>query len=156
YVRKTVSTEVVGVCMSATAPASRHRVVIIGCGFGGLCAARTLRHTDVDLTIIDRTNHHLFQALLYQLATGIISEGDIAPPIRDILRHQRNASVVLGEVPGIDVEARRVITDRLGQPDSIPYDSLIVATGASQSYFGQPEFRHDAPGLKTIDDALEL
>jgi hypothetical protein len=142
--------------MSATATAGRHRVVIVGCGFGGLFAAKALRRAAVDVTVIDRTNHHLFQPLLYQLATGILSEGDIAPPIRDVLRHQRNTSVVLGEVAAVDLNARRLTVDTVGLRGEIPYDSLIVATGASQSYFGHPEFAHDAPGMKTIDHALEL
>ena len=134
----------------------RHQVVIIGGGFGGLSAAKRLRRADVDVTLIDRTNHHLFQPLLYQLATGILSEGDIAPPLREVLRDQRNASVVLGEVVAVDLDARRVAVEMLDRRSEIAYDSLIVATGASQSYFGHPEFAHDAPGMKTIDDALEL
>jgi NADH:ubiquinone reductase (H+-translocating) len=134
----------------------RHRVAIVGCGFGGLFAAKQLRHADVDVIVIDRTNHHLFQPLLYQVATGILSEGDIAPPIRDVLRHQRNATVVLGDVVGIDLHARRLTTETVGRRTEIAYDSLILASGASQSYFGHPEFAHDAPGMKTIDDALEL
>jgi NADH:ubiquinone reductase (H+-translocating) len=142
--------------MSATATASRHRVAIVGCGFGGLFAAKTLRRAEVDITVVDRTNHHLFQPLLYQLATGILSEGDIAPPIRDILRHQRNTTVVFGEVVDVDLDARRLTVDTIGRRSEIPYNSLIVAAGASQSYFGHPEFARDAPGMKTIDHALEL
>jgi NADH dehydrogenase len=134
----------------------RHRVAIVGCGFGGLFAARALRRAEVDVTVIDRNNHHLFQPLLYQMATGILAEGDIAPPIRDILRHQRNATVLLGELQGIDLQRRRLTVDTLGQHSEVPYDSLILATGASQSYFGHPEFARHAPGMKTIDDALEL
>ena len=136
--------------------ARRHRVAIVGCGFGGLFAARALRRAEVDVTVIDRSNHHLFQPLLYQMATGILAEGDIAPPIRDILRHQRNTTVVLGEVQGIDLDARRLIIETLGQRSEVAYDSLILATGANQSYFGHPEFARHAPGMKTIDDALEL
>jgi NADH dehydrogenase len=142
--------------MSDESTHGRHRVVIVGCGFGGLFAARALRGADVDVTVIDRNNHHLFQPLLYQMATGILAEGDIAPPIRDILRHQRNATVLLGEVQGIDVQRRYLTVDTLGQHSEVPYDSLIVATGASQSFFGHPEFGRYAPGMKTIDDALEL
>jgi NADH dehydrogenase len=134
----------------------RHRVVIVGGGFGGLFAARALRRADADITIIDRTNHHLFQPLLYQMATGILAEGDIAPPIRDILRRQGNATVLLGEVQDIDLRRRRLTLDTLGQHGEVPYDSLILAAGASQSYFGHPEFARHAPGMKTIDDALEL
>ena len=133
-----------------------HRVVIIGGGFGGLAAARRLRNADVQVTLIDRTNHHLFQPLLYQLATGILSEGDIAPPLRELLRDQRNTSVVFGEVVGIDLDRRCLMVTTVDRCSEIPYDSLIVATGSSQSYFGHPEFENDAPGMKTIDDALEL
>jgi len=134
----------------------RHRVAIVGAGFGGLFAAKALRRADVDVTVIDRTNHHLFQPLLYQLATGILSEGDIAPPIRDVLRRQRNTSVTIGEVEGIDLDGRRLTVNVLGLRSEIRYDSLIIATGADQSYFGHPEFARDAPGMKTIDHALEL
>lgn len=108
------------------------------------------------MTVIDRTNHHLFQPLLYQMATGILSEGDIAPPIRDILRRQRNTRVVFGEVEGIDLQARLLTVDTVGLRSEIGYDSLILATGADQSYFGRPEFARHAPGMKTIDHALEL
>ena len=140
---------------SAT-PGRRHRVAIVGAGFGGLFAARTLRRADVEVTVIDRTNHHLFQPLLYQVATGILSEGEVAPPIRDILRRQTNATVLLGEVVDIEVDARVLVVDVLDRRTAVPYDSLIVAAGASQSYFGHPEFAVDAPGMKTIDHALEL
>jgi NADH dehydrogenase len=98
----------------------------------------------------------LFQPLLYQLATGILSEGDIAPPIREVLRDQRNASVLLGEVLAVDLDTRRLTVETVGRRSEIAYDTLIVATGASQSYFGHPEFAHDAPGMKTVDDALEV
>jgi NADH dehydrogenase len=135
---------------------SRHRVAIIGAGFGGLFAAKKLRDSDVDVTIIDRTNHHLFQPLLYQVATGILSEGDIAPPIRDVLRHQSNARVLLGEVTDIDVDRRILAVRALDQQIEVAYDSLIVAAGAGQSYFGRPELAAHAPGMKTIDHALEL
>jgi NADH:ubiquinone reductase (H+-translocating) len=135
---------------------TRHRVVVVGSGFAGLFAIKRLRRAPVDVTVIDRTTHHLFQPLLYQVATGILSEGEIAPPIRDILRHQRNASVVLAEVTGIDVDAHTVTSRMLDGERVIPYDSLIVAAGAGSSYFGHDEFADEAPGLKTIDDALEL
>jgi NADH dehydrogenase len=135
---------------------ARHRVVVVGCGFAGLAAAKALKRAPVEITIIDRTNHHLFQPLLYQVATGILSAGDIAPPIRDILRGQSNAAVVLGEVTGLDATNRRLTVEILDRRIGVPYDSLIVATGAHQSYFGHPEFARHAPGLKTIDDALEL
>jgi NADH:quinone reductase (non-electrogenic) len=141
---------------SAPGRVAPHRVVIVGAGFAGLFAAKALRRADVEVTVIDRTNHHLFQPLLYQMATGILSEGDIAPPIRDILRGQHNASVILGEVEGIDLDVRGLVVNTLGRRSEVPYDSLIIATGAQQSYFGHPEFARYAPGMKTIDDALEL
>ena len=147
-----------GVTMARSngAQGHRHRVAIVGGGFGGLFAARALRRVEVEVTVIDRTNHHLFQPLLYQVATGILSEGEIAPPIRDILRRQANARVLLGEVVDIDVARRLLLVDTLDRRTAVPYDSLIVAAGASQSYFGHPEFAVDAPGMKTIDHALEL
>ena len=133
-----------------------HRVVIVGCGFAGLFATYALRRAPVTVTIIDRTNHHLFQPLLYQVATGILSEGDIAPPIREVVSGQSNVHVLLGEVVDIDVGARLVHTSVLDQRGTVEYDSLILATGATQSYFGHQEFAEHAPGMKTIDDALEL
>lgn len=137
--------------------AGPHRVVIVGGGFGGLFAARFLKRADVEVTLIDRRNHHLFQPLLYQLATGILSEGQVAPPIRDILRRQRNVRVELATVNDVDLEGRVVTASR---PDrsvrTYPYDSLIVAAGAGQSYFGHDEYARWAPGMKTINDALEL
>ena len=96
-----------------------HRVVIVGCGFAGLFAAKALRRADVEVVVVDRTNHHLFQPLLYQVATGVLSEGDIAPPIRDVLRHQRNTRVVLGEVVDVDVEHRRLMIDTLEENDDV-------------------------------------
>jgi NADH dehydrogenase len=134
----------------------RHRVVVVGSGFGGLFATKVLRHVDCDVTVIDRTTHHLFQPLLYQVATGILSEGEIAPPVRDILRRQPNAHVLLGEVTDIDLDARQVTSRVLDNETVTPYDSLIVATGAQTSYFGNDDFARHAPGLKSIDDALEL
>jgi NADH:quinone reductase (non-electrogenic) len=133
-----------------------HRVVIIGSGFAGLFAARALRRAPVEVVVVDRTNHHLFQPLLYQVATGVLSSGDIAPPIRDVLRHHRNTRVMLGEVTDVDVEGRELTIRTLGRETQLSYDSLIVATGASQSYFGHDEYARHAPGMKTIDDALEL
>jgi NADH dehydrogenase len=135
---------------------SRHRVVIVGCGFGGLFAARALARAPVQVTVIDRTNHHLFQPLLYQLATGILSSGEIVPPIRDVLRRQRNTSVLLGDVVGIDAERRSLAVRTLASRWEVGYDSLILATGAAQSYFGHDEFAAAAPGLKSLDDALEI
>ena len=142
----------------AWAPAARHRVLIIGSGFGGLFAAKALRRAEVDVTVLAATPHHLFQPLLYQVATGILSQGEIAPATREVLRHQRNARVLLGTAVAIDTAARRVTARAPGRTAaySIGYDSLIVATGASQSYFGHPEFAVHAPGLKSIDDALDL
>jgi NADH:quinone reductase (non-electrogenic) len=136
--------------------AGPHRVVIIGSGFGGLFAARALKRGPVRVTLIDRTNHHLFQPLLYQVATGILSEGQIAPPTRDVLRNHRSLRVVLAEVERIDVDAREVHADEFGHPLSVPYDSLIVAGGAATSFFGHEEFRENACGMKTLYDALAL
>jgi NADH dehydrogenase len=134
----------------------RPRVVIIGSGFGGLFAARALARAPVDVTLIGKTTHHLFQPLLYQVATGILSEGEIAPPAREVLRRQQNARVVLGEVTDIDVEARTVTSTILGRTSVHEYDELVVAAGAGQSYFGNDRFAEFAPGMKSIDDALEL
>ena len=134
----------------------RHKVVIIGSGFGGLNAAKTLKRTDVDIKLIAKTTHHLFQPLLYQVATGIISEGEIAPPTRLILRKQENAQVLLGEVTHVDLTNKTVDSVLLGHTYRTPYDSLIIAAGAGQSYFGNDHFAEFAPGMKSIDDALEL
>ncbi|QIK72026.1 NAD(P)/FAD-dependent oxidoreductase [Propioniciclava coleopterorum] len=131
-------------------------VVIIGSGFGGLFAAKALRHADVDITLISKTPNHLFQPLLYQVATGILSEGSIAPVTRDILKRQRNIRVETGLVTGIDVTDRLVSHRFHDAVLQTPYDTLIVAAGAGQSYFGHDEFETFAPGMKTIDDALEL
>jgi len=130
--------------------------VIIGSGFGGLFAAQRLKRADVDITLIARTTHHLFQPMLYQVATGIVSEGEIAPATRIILRHQKNATVLLGDVFDIDVNAQTVTSRLLERVTVTPYDSLIIAAGADQSYFGNDEFAEYAPGMKTIDHALEL
>src|SRR6187549_552661 len=133
-----------------------HRVVVIGTGFGGLFASRKLAKAPVDLTIIGNTSHHLFQPLLYQVATGVLSQGEIAPATREILRRQDNARVLLGDVTAIDVQARTV-TSKIPIGETVtPYDSLIVAAGAGQSYFGHDHFAEFAPGMKSIDDALEL
>jgi NADH dehydrogenase len=140
----------------STPSAAPHRVVIIGSGFGGLFAAKALRRADVEVTLIDRTSHHLFQPLLYQVATGILSEGEIAPPTRDVLRRQENVRVLLGDVETIDLATRTVTHTVYEKTTVTPYDSLIVAAGAGQSYFGNDSFAEFAPGMKTIDDALEL
>jgi NADH dehydrogenase len=134
----------------------RPRVVIVGSGFGGLFAAQALRKAPVDVTLIGKTSHHLFQPLLYQVATGILSEGEIAPATREILRRHDNTSVVLGEVSDIDLTARTVTSTILGRTTVHPYDELVVAAGAGQSYFGNDRFAEFAPGMKSIDDALEL
>jgi NADH:ubiquinone reductase (H+-translocating) len=131
-------------------------VVVIGSGFGGLFAAQALRKAPVDITLVAKTTHHLFQPLLYQVATGILSEGEIAPPTREILRRNENTRVVLGEVTDIDLAARTVTSTILGRTTVHPYDELIVAAGAGQSYFGNDRFAEFAPGMKSIDDALEL
>ncbi len=134
----------------------RHRVVIIGSGFGGLFSAQALKRADVAVTLIARTTHHLFQPLLYQVATGILSEGEIAPSTREVLARQKNATVLLGDVTAIDLEARTVTSQVLGRDTVTEYDSLLVAAGAGQSYFGHDDFAEFAPGMKSIDDALEL
>ena len=129
------------------------RVVIVGAGFGGLTAARALRGAPVRLTVVDRRNHHLFQPLLYQVATAALNPADISAPIRSVLRHQLNAQVVLGEVTSID-PARRLV--QLDDGVELPYDFLIVGTGATHSYFGRDDWAPLAPGLKTVEDALEI
>ncbi len=133
-----------------------HKVLIVGGGFGGLAAAKALRRGPVEVTLVDRQAHHLFQPLLYQVATGVLLEGNIAPPLRDVLRHQRNANVVLAEAGGVDLERRTVTCRLLDRSWELAHDSLIVAAGAGQSYFGRDEFALHAPGMKTIDDALEV
>ncbi|HEY6473176.1 MAG TPA: NAD(P)/FAD-dependent oxidoreductase [Acidimicrobiales bacterium] len=141
-----------------TEPTHAHRVVVVGGGFGGLPATRLLaRSRDIDITLIDRRNHHLFQPLLFQVATGILSPGQISPVLRHMLRKQPNVKVVLSSVTAFDLE-RRVVTAQSvpGRLDEYPYDNLIVAAGAGQSYFGHDEFALIAPGMKTIDDAMEL
>ncbi len=134
----------------------KHRVVIIGSGFGGLFAAKALSGQDVEVTLISRTGHHLFQPLLYQVATGILSEGDIAPATRDILGKDKNVRVILGDVHDIDIDARTVTSRSLSQETVLEYDSLIIGAGAGQSYFGNDHFARYAPGMKDIDNALEL
>ena len=140
----------------ATTQSPRHKVVVIGSGFGGLFGTKALRRADVDVTVIAKTTHHLFQPLLYQVATGILSEGEIAPPTREVLSSQDNASVILGEVTDIDLAAKTVTSQVLGRDTVTSYDSLLVAAGAGQSYFGNDHFAEFAPGMKSIDDALEL
>jgi NADH:quinone reductase (non-electrogenic) len=138
---------------ASTNPASRPpRVVIVGAGFGGLYAARALGHAPVELTILDRRNHHLFQPLLYQVAAAALSPGDIAYPIRAVLCRQKNTRVLLAEAEAVDLEARKVIL----KDGHLEYDYLIIATGVSHSYFGHNEWENVAPGLKTLEDALEI
>lgn len=131
----------------------RPQVVIIGAGFGGIEAAKALARTPVDVTIIDRTNHHCFQPLLYQVATAALSPAEIAWPIRHMLRAQRNATVLMTEVTGVDTDKRCVL---LHDTDPVAYDHLIVATGATYSYFGHDEWAEAAPGLKRIEDATRI
>jgi NADH:ubiquinone reductase (H+-translocating) len=133
-----------------------HRVVVVGSGFGGLFAVRELRRAPVAVTMISRTAYHLFQPLLYQVATGILSEGSIAPATREVLRRQHDVRVLTGDVTRIDLAARTVTSTTAGKVTVTPYDSLIVAAGSSQSYFGHDDFAEHAPGMKTIDDALAL
>jgi NADH dehydrogenase len=141
--------------MTEATPA--HRVAVVGSGFGGLFATRFLRRAPAAVRLIDRTNHHLFQPLLYQVATGILSEGQIAPATRDILHRQKNLTVEVGEVTGFDLEQRLVLTARPDRrSDPVPFDSLVVAAGAGPSYFGHDEYRQFAPGIKTLADALAL
>jgi len=140
-----------------TEEGARRRVVIVGGGFAGLFATRALRRAPVSITLIDRAEHHLFQPLLYQCATGILSEGKIAAPLREVLRKHANVECVMAEVTGIDPAARTVHARRpLGQPLEFGYDYLIVAAGVQQSYFGHDEFALFAPGMKSIADALTI
>ena len=134
----------------------RHHVVIIGGGFGGLFAAKKFKGKDIAVTIIDRTNHHLFQPLLYQVATGILSEGEIAPSIRQLMADDENVRVIKGEVRNIDIDGQNVTADLGGKEAVIEYDSLILAAGAAQSYFGNDHFAEFAPGMMSVDDALEI
>ncbi|MDT0202543.1 NAD(P)/FAD-dependent oxidoreductase [Nocardioides sp. AE5] len=134
----------------------KHQVVVVGSGFGGLFSTKSLKRSDVEVTMVAKTTHHLFQPLLYQVATGILSQGEIAPPTREVLAGQKNAQVLLGTVTDVDLEARTVRHHVLGRETVTHYDTLIVAAGASQSYFGNDHFAEFAPGMKSIDDALEL
>jgi NADH dehydrogenase len=130
------------------------RVVIIGGGFGGLAAAKALRKAPAQIILIDRSNHHLFQPLLYQVATAVLTPGQIGSPIRGILRKQSNTTVILGEVTGVD-RAKKVVYASNGLRENVPvaYDYLILATGVTHSYFGHEEFAPFAPGLKSLADA---
>src|SRR6266850_3419956 len=128
------------------------RVVVVGAGFGGLTAAQRLAHLPVQITVVDRKNHHTFQPLLYQVATAGLSPGEIAAPIRWILRGHSNIEVLLEEVREFNLKSRSVVTNEA----VLPYDYLVIAAGASHAYFGHPEWEPLAPGLKTIEDALEI
>src|SRR5215471_4900662 len=131
------------------------RIVIVGGGFGGLAAAKALKNVPAEIILIDRTNHHLFQPVLYKVATSVLSPNQIGFPIRGILRNQKNTTVILGEVTGVDKENKRVFVsdaDRLEVP--LTYDYLVLATGASHSYFGRNEFEKFAPGMKSLADAV--
>ena len=131
----------------------REKVVIIGAGFGGLNVAKHLKHTNNDILVLDKTNHHLFQPLLYQVATAVLSVDNIATPIRDILKNQTNATVLMAHVVAIDKEKKEVITS---EGEHLPFDYLVIATGAKHSYFGHEEWEKDAPGLKTVADAIKI
>ena len=137
--------------------AERHQVLVVGGGFGGLSVTKALAHADVDVTIVDRTNHHLFQPLLYQVATGILSEGVIAPPLRGVIKNQANARTVLAEVTRFDLDAKTVHgVSPDGRPLQRRYDTLVVAGGATHAYFGHDEWAAFAPGMKTLEDARRL
>jgi NADH dehydrogenase len=142
-----------GGVVKGEAAVAAHRVVIVGGGFGGLYTARALGGAPVQVTLLDRRNFHLFQPLLYQVATGGLSPANIAAPLRAVLRRQKNTRVLLAEVTGFDL-ARRVVLLQGG--DEVPYDSLVVAAGARHHYFGHPEWEHFAPGLKTVEDATAM
>ena len=129
-----------------------HHVVIVGGGFGGLYTAKALNSKDINVTLIDKRNFHLFQPLLYQVATGTLSPADISSPLRSVLKKSKNTKVLLGEVSDINPEKQNVVM----RGEEIPYDSLIIATGAKHSYFGKDEWEEFAPGLKTVEDAIEM
>ncbi|HEX2506709.1 MAG TPA: NAD(P)/FAD-dependent oxidoreductase [Miltoncostaeaceae bacterium] len=135
-----------------------HRVVVIGGGFGGLAAVRRLKRAGTEIVLIDRRNFHLFQPLLYQVATGSLTAGEIASPLRGLLKRRRDVTVMLGSVTSLDLEARAVVIDPVGDRDAVtvPYDTLIAAAGAGHAYFGHDEWEPLAPGLKTVEDAIEI
>ncbi|WP_278987688.1 NAD(P)/FAD-dependent oxidoreductase [Sphingobium yanoikuyae] len=139
--------------MTDARPAARRRVVIVGGGFGGLACARALAGADVDVTLVDKRNHHLFQPLLYQVSTAALSPADIAAPIRKVLASARNVTVLLAEASGVDTEARTLLLD---DGDSLPYDQLVLATGSAYNYFAHPEWKKHAPAPKTIADARTI
>ena len=136
---------------------SQPRVIIVGGGFAGLAAAKALKNTPAEIILVDRSNHHLFQPLLYQVATSVLMPGQIGTPIRGILRKQKNTAVALGEVTGVEKDHKRVfVNNRDRQNVQVSYDYLILATGVSHSYFGHNEFAQHAPGLKTLADAVAV
>src|SRR4051812_27693834 len=143
--------------MPSGANVRRKRVVIVGGGFAGIAAARALKRCDADVVLIDRRNHHIFQPLLYQVATAVLAPSDIAAPIRQLAEEQKNVSVMLGEVTGVDLNSRSVDAScpGVGTP-KIPFDYLIIATGMQPSYFGHDEFAKYAPGLKSLSDAVTI
>ena len=130
-----------------------HRVVILGGGFGGLYAAKALKKAPVQVTVVDRRNFHLFQPLLYQVATGSLSPGEIASPLRSVLSKQKNTRVLLGEALDLDIDHHRLILD---QGQTVEFDSLIVATGSTDSYFGHEDWRRNATSLKTLEEATQI
>src|ERR1700728_3938250 len=136
---------------------SQTKIIIVGGGFGGLATAKALHNTDAQIFLIDRTNHHLFQPLLYQVATSVLTPGQIGSPIRGILRHQKNTTVILGEVTGVDKDQKCVIVRDVDREEvRLAYDYLILATGVTHSYFGHNEFEKFAPGLKSLADAVAI
>ena len=139
--------------MTEAASEARKRVVILGAGFGGLNAAIGLKNLPVDVTVVDRKNHHTFQPLLYQVALAVLSPGEIAQPIRSILRRQQNTEVLMDEAVGFNLDQREV---QLKSGATLEYDYLVVATGSTHSYFGKDEWARLAPGLKTLEDAIEI
>ena len=134
----------------------RHHVVVVGAGFGGLNTVQKLKNADVEITLIDKKNHHLFQPMLYQVATGMISAGEVAPSTRQLLRDQDNVHFVNAEVTDINLADQTVTAEQDEFSRTYAYDSLVVAAGSGQSYFGNDHFAEFAPGMKTLDDALEL
>src|ERR1043165_3675878 len=139
---------------NSAAPTREPRIIIVGGGFGGIAAAQALRKVSAHILLIDKTNHHLFQPLLYQVATSVLSPENIAAPIRHVLRKQTNTTVLQGTVTGVDTEKKLCFVD--GAPTPLPFGYLILATGARHSYFGHDEYASYAPGLKTLIDAVEL